>query len=224
VRPGDTAESIAAGIKAEIEALSAARTADMRRVRRGYSRRLRMADGALVVETARQLHHVHGLGWIGFELIRDHPQALALITEKDLEELGQGINSWHSVDAFAGLLAGPAWLRGQVPDELIHRWARSDDLWWRRVALACTVVLNTPSHGGRGDVHRTLEVCSMLVDDHEDMVVKALSWALRRLVAHNPAAVRRFLADHQTVLAARVKREVGNKLRTGLKHPPGRAG
>ena len=59
----------------------------------------------------------------------------------------------------------------------------------------------------------------MLVDDHEDMVVKAMSWALRELVVHDPDAVRAFLQEHENILAARVKREVRNKLTTGLKNP-----
>jgi 3-methyladenine DNA glycosylase AlkD len=57
------------------------------------------------------------------------------------------------------------------------------------------------------------------VDDRDDMVVKAMSWALRELVAHDPDAVRAFLSAHDDVLAARVKREVTNKLETGLKNP-----
>jgi 3-methyladenine DNA glycosylase AlkD len=51
------------------------------------------------------------------------------------------------------------------------------------------------------------------------MVVKALSWALRELVPHDPEAVQGFLAVYEERLAARVKREVGNKLTTGLKNP-----
>lgn len=39
------------------------------------------------------------------------------------------------------------------------------------------------------------------------------------LVIHDPAAVRAFLRDHESILAARVKREVTNKLETGLKNP-----
>jgi len=49
--------------------------------------------------------------------------------------------------------------------------------------------------------------------------VKAMSWALRELVQHDPKAVRGFLAKHEDALAARVKREVRNKLTTGLKNP-----
>ncbi|MFQ5595404.1 MAG: DNA alkylation repair protein, partial [Anaerolineae bacterium] len=137
----------------------------------------------------------------------------------EIKEFGRGINSWSSVDAFARTLAGPAWLDGQVPDELIHRWAGSEDHWWRRAALVSTVALNMRSRGGTGDVPRTLAVCRLLVDDHDDMVVKAMSWALRELVVHDPDAVRAFLAEHDDVLAARVKREVRNKLTTGLKNP-----
>jgi len=59
----------------------------------------------------------------------------------------------------------------------------------------------------------------MLVDDSEDMVVKALSWALRELVPHDPVALRAFLREHDRALAARIQREVENKLPTGLKTP-----
>jgi len=82
-----------------------------------------------------------------------------------------------------------------------------------------TVALNVKARGGSGDVPRTLRVCSLLVGDHDDMVVKALSWALRVLVQHDPDAVSGFLAEHEEALAARVKREVRNKLATGLKNP-----
>ena len=64
----------------------------------------------------------------------------------------------------------------------------------------------------------------MLVDDHDDMVVKAMSWALRVLIVHDPQTVREFLAEYDQVLAARVKREVRNKLATGLKNPRRRRG
>ena len=63
----------------------------------------------------------------------------------------------------------------------------------------------------------------MLIADRDDMVVKAMSWALREVAKRDPAAARRFLAEHRDALAARVVREVGNKLATGLKNPRRRA-
>ena len=59
-----------------------------------------------------------------------------------------------------------------------------------------------------------------MADDHDDMVVKALSWSLRELVKHDPDAVAWFLEYYEASLAARVKRDVRNKLETGLKNRP----
>jgi 3-methyladenine DNA glycosylase AlkD len=133
--------------------------------------------------------------------------------------MGAGMSSWGDVDVFACLLAGPVWRARQVPDSLIHQWAQRSDRWWRRAALVCTVPLNVKAQGGLGDVSRTLAVCRLLVDDRDDMVVKALSWALRALAQREPEAVRLFLKAHNATLAPRVLREVSNKLRTGLKNP-----
>jgi 3-methyladenine DNA glycosylase AlkD len=81
------------------------------------------------------------------------------------------------------------------------------------------VAFNVRSQGGKGDTARTLAICRLLAADHEDMVVKGLSWALRMLVYFDPQAVEGFLKEYDQVLAGRVKREVGSKLRTGLKNP-----
>lgn len=75
------------------------------------------------------------------------------------------------------------------------------------------------SHGGSGDAERTLMIGALVASDHDDMVAKGLSWALRELIVRDRAAVRRFLTEHEPALAARVRREVRNKLRTGLKNP-----
>jgi 3-methyladenine DNA glycosylase AlkD len=215
-------KAVAAQMVEEIRALPVRNTPHVRGIRRRYSRELRSAPAGFVLDVGRELLAAYGQRWLACELIRNHRAAFGQVGEAELEEFGRGIDSWGSVDSFARTLAGPAWLEGQVPDELIYRWARSEDRWWRRAALVSTVALNVRSKGGMGDVPRTLQVCDMLVGDHDDMVVKALSWALRELVAHDPQAVRAFLSAHQDTLAARVKREVGNKLTTGLKNPPHR--
>lgn len=123
------------------------------------------------------------------------------------------------MDTFAVYLSGPAWRERQAPDSLIAHWARSNDRWRRRAALVSTVPLNLRSRGGAGDADRTLAICRMLIDDRDDMVVKALSWALRELAKHDPRPVQAFLREHEDALAARVLREVRHKLTTGLKNP-----
>jgi len=85
--------------------------------------------------------------------------------------------------------------------------------------VVATVALNTPARGGRGDADRTLGGCILLLEDRDDMVVKALSWALRALAARLPQPVRSFLEQHRERVAASVQREVRNKLTSGVKNP-----
>jgi 3-methyladenine DNA glycosylase AlkD len=58
------------------------------------------------------------------------------------------------------------------------------------------------------------------VSDRDDMVVKALSWALRSLVIWDAGAVRRFLQVNADLVASRVRREVYSKLESELKNVP----
>ena len=157
--------------------------------------------------------------WVGWELINKDKTALASLALATVEALGVGNSSWDEVDGYAIYIAGPAWLHDQIRDTDLRRWAKSQDLWRRRAALVSTVALNTRTHGGHGDAKRTLAIASLLIDDREDMVVKAMSWALRALVPWDRTAVEDFLIEHESRLAPRVKRETRTKLLTGKKNP-----
>jgi 3-methyladenine DNA glycosylase AlkD len=213
------ATSVAAAIDAEMTALPARTTSTMRAIRRKYTHALKHASPDFMLQLASRLLDIDDYRWVAYELLQSHRAAFERLGAAELEVLGYGINSWWTVDAFARTLSGPAWRDGQVSDTVILAWAHSPDRWWRRAALVSTVALNVRSQGGRGDVPRTLQVCRALVHDHDDMVVKAMSWALRELVVHNAEAVRAFLDEYDAVLAVRVKREVKNKVQTGLKNP-----
>ncbi|QPP07392.1 DNA alkylation repair protein [Streptomyces bathyalis] len=201
-----------------IRMLSEPTTESVRRVRREFSKDLRTESGEYAVALAWAL--ADRQRWVAFELIYHHPTALTCLSVEDVEGLAGRLDSWVSVDTFGCCVSGPAWRRGVIPDEVIHRWAGSEDRWWRRAALVSTVPLNLRSRGGTGDAERTLDICARLVSDRDDMVVKALSWALRQLVIWDPDAVRSFIRSNQEVLAARVVRETGHKLDTGYKNPP----
>jgi 3-methyladenine DNA glycosylase AlkD len=192
-----------------------------RGVRRAFSRRLRAAPASLVLDTAGKLVARGGdlERFVAYELVSSHRAARSALTSRGLLRLGRGVASWGAVDCFASYLAGPAWREGQIPTALVRRWARSTDRWWRRVALVSTVPLNNKARGGGGDATRTLAICGLLVADRDDMVVKALSWALRELAKRDSAAVRTFLSRHEALLAPRVRRDVLHKLTTGLKTP-----
>jgi 3-methyladenine DNA glycosylase AlkD len=196
-------------------------TAALRALRREFSKRLSAADAGFLLELARQLVAEPEVAcrFMAYELVANHPEARNGLRARDVEALGRGLDSWGAVDTFGCYISGPAWRQGQLPDARVHRWARSPDRWWRRAALVSTVPLNCKARGGQGDAPRTLAVCSLLLADRDDMVVKALSWALRELAKRDAPAVEGFLASHGQAVAARVVREVGNKLRTGLKNP-----
>jgi 3-methyladenine DNA glycosylase AlkD len=208
-------------IQARVHALPELKVDTLRALRREFSKRLQNASADLVSKLARSLLKLPAFEFrfLAYELVQHHSGALSSLKVKTLEELGDGIDSWVSVDCFACYLAGPAWREGQIADHVIHRWAASKDRWWRRAALVATVPLNNKARGGSGDVKRTLAVCRLLVNDRDDMVEKALSWALRELAKRDPAAVSQFLQELEQQLAPRVRREVGNKLATGLKNP-----
>jgi 3-methyladenine DNA glycosylase AlkD len=225
---GDAVTALAAELDAASTRLRGAPTARWRALRREYSRRLVAAPAAQVLRLADRLLAAgeSGRRFVAYELVHGHRAALGALRERHLARLGRGCDGWGDVDAFACYLAGPAWREGQVSDALIRRWARSPSRWWRRAALVSTVPLNSRARGAsapRGDARRTLATCRLLVTDRDDMVVKAMSWALRELAKRDPAAVRRFLAAHRDALAPRVAREVRNKLETGRKNPRGGA-
>jgi len=208
-------------IRSDIQSLPNPTVPAARLLRRTWSKRLKHYDGQAMLTFALKLQQIEAgfHRFIAQELVHHHQPAMSALQTNWLRQFGTGIATWDAVDVFASYLSGPAWREGQTTDAEIKRWAKSDDLWWRRAALVSTVPLNNKARGGSGDTPRTLMICEMLIDDREDMVVKAMSWALRELAKRDPAAVQRFVTQHKNTLAARVLREVDNKLSTGKKNP-----
>jgi 3-methyladenine DNA glycosylase AlkD len=216
-----SATQLAKEIVNRVDSLPGRTVPAFRLLRREYSKLLGQADPGLVLKTAGQLVERQQIAcrFVAYELICHHPAALKSLNSRQLISLGRGLDSWGSVDCFACYLAGRAWHNRQVPDALIHRWAASADRWWRRAALVSTVPLNSRAQGGTGDSARTLTVCRLLIRDRDDMVVKAMSWALRELAKRDPKAVESFVLENQLAIASRVIREMRNKLTTGRKNP-----
>ena len=187
---------------------SAPRTVpEWRQLRREWSRAVSPLAGRDVIRLAVALLDDGFWGRVtAYELIAHHPGAMAALTPASIRRLGKRLSDWASVDTFACWVAGPAWRDGRLPARQIHAWLKSKDRWERRAAVVCTVALNGPARGGYGDTARTLAVCRQVVGDSDDMVVKALSWALRSLVMWDRAAVEEFVAEHDGALAARVTR------------------
>lgn len=197
------------GLLADIARAEPAMTPGLRDLRRGWSAMLKGASAAEVLALAHVFHDrlPHARRWLAHELIRFHREAFAAYGGAVAERMAGGLSSWQAVDAFGTILSGPAWAAGRITDGQVEAWSNSEDRWLRRLALVSTVKA--------GGAARTLGICERLVADRDDMVVKALSWALRELGKRDTVAVAGFLEAHP--VAARVRREVTAKLITGLK-------
>jgi 3-methyladenine DNA glycosylase AlkD len=203
----------------ELAELPRTDTASVRAVRRRYSTALNSESAPIVLRFARELAAARD--WpsrvVGWETLASHEGAMRLLDDEVAEEMAEGLADWASIDLYGVTVLGQAWREGTVTDAKILTWSRSADRWRRRLALVATVPLNARARGGSGDVTRTLRLCRALRDDRDDMVVKGMSWALRELSKRHRSAVQAFMSKEKDRLAPRVRREVMNKLQTGLK-------
>ncbi len=184
----------------------------IREIRKYYTNIWKKAPAVNMLKLGAILLFEHDLRIFAYELVHHHKEAMKAIEPGLVERLAKGLSSWADTDTFAQYIVGPAWKNKHIPDSMLLAWAKSDNLWLRRTALVSTIYL-------KGDVKRMLRFSRMMVDDREDMIVKALSWVLRKMIKYDRAEVEQFLKKHDKALAARIKREVRNKLETGLKTP-----
>jgi 3-methyladenine DNA glycosylase AlkD len=210
-----SAQDFATRYRAEIAALPKRDTPHLRALRKGWSAALKGEDALQVVAIAEALEAVspQERQWMAYELIRHHKAAFAAVSLTVVDCFAERAASWYAVDALGTILTGPLSAAGRLPDDVVEGWSRSDNRWRRRLSLT-TDVGRTAT---RPDPARTFALCLRLADDRDDMVEKAVSWALRYLSQKDRAAVDAFMAEHGERFRPRVKREVGHKLRTGLK-------
>ena len=213
-----TANDIETEILRRFRALKSNSTADRRSLRREFSGQLKSFSGESVIKLALNLLDSQAVPrFVVYELVHYHKNAMQSLNSRNIRSLGDGIASWDAVDTFACYLSGPAWREHRLPDSLIAKWATSKDRWWRRAGVVSTVPLNNKARGGSGDAERTLQICRLVIDDRDDMVVKAISWSLRELSKREKKKTEEFVDEFRDRLASRVLREVKNKLETGLK-------
>jgi 3-methyladenine DNA glycosylase AlkD len=94
-----------------------------------------------------------------------------------LEEIVSSLKDWGPTDAFSLDIMQP--LLRKYPNEtkvLLERWNKSDNVWTKRVSI----VTFTRKIGSEGEyVDFLLELCDHLIWDKEDLVRKAIGWALK---------------------------------------------
>ncbi len=154
---------------------------------------------------------------MAYELFGKTPKRLAQLKQTDVLQLGRNLDNWASVDTYSCYITGVCWRNGVLSDTDIQNCLDSPNRWWRRVAVVSTVGLNQKIRGGKGDTEKTLKICQQVLNDKDDMIVKALSWSLRELSKSDKQSVIDFMQKYENELHPRVKREVWTKLTTGRK-------
>lgn len=86
------------------------------------------------------------------------------------------INNWDLVDLGAWRIVGP-WLVARPRDPLFQL-ARSNSQWERRTAILATFAFIK-----RGETDDTFAIAEILLNDRENLVHKAVGWALRTVGA-----------------------------------------
>lgn len=99
------------------------------------------------------------------------------------------LNNWDLVDTSAPHIVG-GWLQIRSRKQL-YTWARSRDLWKRRIAI-----MGTFAFIREGEFADTLAIAEILLNDEHDLIHKAVGWMLREVGNLDRAAEEAFLKQH----------------------------
>jgi hypothetical protein len=188
-------QSIALEVEERLRGLPRTSMATVRQLRKEYSARLADAPSFVLLELAALLLFQPGLKFrlFAYQLIGCHEGALFSLRPDDLSQLGAGIDSRASADAFALAIVAPLWRERRIPDEMICGWARSGARWWKRIAVVSAGSLVKRNAKRAHPDLRSLNILKIALTDRHSDVVSGLVSALRPLLRSNFDAVQSFL-------------------------------
>lgn len=97
------------------------------------------------------------------------------------------INNWDLVDTSAPQIVGAHLTPGNVA--LLVDLANSRNIWERRIAM-----IATQHFIRKGEFRPALTIAALLIDDHEDLIHKAVGWMLREVGNRDRALLDGFLS------------------------------
>lgn len=100
--------------------------------------------------------------------------------------------NWATTDAICGMLIGP--LLADHPEFLprLRGWASDRNMWVRRASIVSLIV---PMRRGRA-IDQMYATALALHADREDLIQKAVGWALREAGKQDPPRLERYLREH----------------------------
>lgn len=130
---------------------------------------------------------------LGVELLaryrREFTPALLSHWKRWLAE-GHAAN-WATTDAICGYLIGPTLVASPAAAPRLEPWSRHRVLWVRRASIVGLIPL-----ARRGDaLPLVYRLAQRLHPDREDLIQKAVGWALREAGKTDPGRLERYLRD-----------------------------
>jgi 3-methyladenine DNA glycosylase AlkD len=175
---------------------------------------------AAMRELARSIHAAHRIEWS-----IDEAMAFAdmLIEDRHLEAKSVGIEvvaryrrdftprllpawkrwlvenhsaNWATTDSICGALLGPLLLQHPELGARMRVWARDRNMWVRRASIVGLI----PRARRGGSLDLVYEIARRLHSDREDLIQKAVGWALREAGKTDMARLERYLRANGAVI------------------------
>jgi 3-methyladenine DNA glycosylase AlkD len=101
--------------------------------------------------------------------------------------------NWATTDAISGCLIGPLIVLYPSLAARMPAWSRDPNMWVRRASIVSLIpsVRGLKAQGSRLDV--VYRLAATLQDDSEDLIQKAVGWALREAGKADPVRLERYL-------------------------------
>jgi 3-methyladenine DNA glycosylase AlkD len=101
------------------------------------------------------------------------------------------INNWDLVDSSAHKIVGRHLLPHPEKRQILYKLAESPDLWERRISIiSCFAFID------QKDLKDTIAISEILLQDHHDLIHKAVGWMLRELGKVDQELLEKFLQKH----------------------------
>lgn len=105
------------------------------------------------------------------------------------------VNNWDLVDVTAPNIVGGYLLGKKSTRKILHRFARSENLWERRIAIVSTFAFIR-----NGDFADTLAIAETFLADRHDLIHKATGWMLREVGKRDETVLKNFLDTHAAIM------------------------
>lgn len=115
------------------------------------------------------------------------------------------INNWDFVDRAAPRVVGG--YLADKPRDIIYKLARSKNTWERRTAIVSTLYFIK-----LGELDDTFEIAKILLNDNQELILKAVGWALRSAGDKDKRQLLNFLDQNSATMPRTLLRYATEKL------------